>query len=145
MPPKENTAPAATDAVVRDFDHAETVDPHPKTDRLIVVNPVGWQGRYAAALADGRTIVRSSRTPLLDAARRLLELGADPDAIITMRHAGSEIDSLRARIGVAAGLAVREDRGGPEFVRHRPFALDDVRAGTAEDGSASVSLPEAAE
>ncbi len=109
---------------------------------LLIVEPVG-RDRFSARL-DGRLLV-TSRVPFCDAARALMAEGADPDAVITMRHAGSEVDALRARLSIAAGLTVREDRGGPEFVRHRPFALDDVRSGTAADGPASVSLSEAAE
>jgi hypothetical protein len=66
-----------------------------------------------------------SRQPLLDAARELLRLGADPDAILIMRRFGSSTESLRARIGVWALLTVKErDRRGPvlEAWGRHPFS-----------------------
>jgi hypothetical protein len=64
-------------------------------------------GRFMASL-DGRVLVQSSRQPLLDAARVLVGEGHDPGAVVTMRHAGSTTDALRARLGVAARLTVAE-------------------------------------
>src|SRR5262245_24904697 len=91
------------------------------TEILILVEPVG-RGRFSARLADsGRVIVRSSRQPFLDAARRLLDLGYHPTAVLVMRHAGSETDSVTAQIGVTAKLRVKEDRRGPRFVQWEPI------------------------
>ena len=56
----------------------------------------------------GDTLLAMSRTPFFDSARRLLELGADPADRLTMRHRGSDTVSLRARVGVAAALAVNK-------------------------------------
>jgi hypothetical protein len=136
--------PGASDA-----DHSEQNGPSPNTEphvrqQLLIVEPVGRRGKFAARL-DGRLLVRSSRTPFCDAARALLAEGVDSSTILVMRHAGSEVDALRARLGVAARLTVREDRGAPEFVRYRAFALDDVRPGTAVNGSAGTLPAEAAE
>ena len=70
-----------------------------------------------------------SETPLLDGARALLARGiALPNDTIVMRHAGSHVDALRARVGVAAGLAISDPAGGrrialrrwEEFARVRP-------------------------
>jgi len=56
------------------------------------------------------------RQPLLDAARELLRLGADPDAILVIRRFGNSTESLLARIGVWASLTVKErDCRGPVF------------------------------
>jgi len=41
-----------------------------------------------------------------------------------MRHAGSEVESLRGKIGILAKLAVEGRPSGgkpPRFVRHRPM------------------------
>ena len=90
--------------------------------RLIEVTPTS-PGCFSASV-NGDILVISSRQPLLDACRRLLEAGADPNSWVVMRHAGSEVETLRGKIGILAKLAV-EDRpsGGkpPRFVRHRPM------------------------
>jgi hypothetical protein len=115
-------------------------------EQLIVVEPVDRHGRFAARL-DGRVLVNSSRTPFLDAARRLIAEGADPSGIIIMRHRGSDVDALRARLGVAAGLTVEErDSRTPRFVRWKALHLTDGSSRTAEDDAPGTLLPaEAAE
>ena len=92
------------------------------TEILIRVEPVG-RGRFSARLADGgQVIVRSSRQPFLDAARRLIDLGYEPTTVLVMRHAGSDIDCLTAQIGAAAKLRVKEpDRGRLQFVEWEPI------------------------
>ena len=70
-----------------------------------------------------------SETPLLDAARALLARGiAQLDDTIIMRHGGSRVDALRARVGVAAGLAV-EDRpsGAPATSKPRDRPCSSTR------------------
>jgi hypothetical protein len=124
-------------------DHPDSTKPRSE-QHLLIVEPIG-RDRFAARL-DGRLLVRSSRTPLCDAARVLIAEGADPDSIIVMRHAGSSVDSFRARLSVAAALAVEErESRAPRFVRWRPLHVTDGSPGTAADGSAGISLPEAAE
>jgi len=59
----------------------------------IVVTPLRC-GKFAARLGD-RIILKSSRQPLLDAARVLLAEGADPEARIGMRHAGANHVALQ--------------------------------------------------
>ena len=91
------------------------------TEILILVEPVS-RGRFCARLADGgRVIVRSSRQPFLDAARRLLAIGYDQTTLLAMRHVGSDTDCLIAQIGAASTLRVKEDRGGPYFVPWEPI------------------------
>jgi hypothetical protein len=63
----------------------------------------------------GDILLATSRTPFFESARKLLELGADPADLLTMRHAGSLRLSLRARVGTAAKLTVLETNGGPRF------------------------------
>jgi len=87
-------------------------------------------------------LVASSREPLLDGARRLIELGHDPAAGVVMRHAGGEIDALRSTIGAAAQLTVREDRKrGPKLVRYRAFLSADMALPFAPIETAATSSP----
>lgn len=77
--------------------------------------PRGRRGYFDASLGDGRVIVRASRQPFLDAARRLLDLGYDPASVLST-------GGLTAQIGVAAKLRVKEDRNGPRFVPYAPIS-----------------------
>ena len=61
-----------------------------------------------------------SRAPFLAAARALLEKGHAPETEIAMTHAGSDLVALRARLGDAARLTVREDQKGARFAAYRP-------------------------
>ena len=82
--------------------HAIAVSPHMRADGT--KHPNAFEARLAGA------VLCVSETPLLDGARALLARSiAQPDDTIAMRHAGSHVDALRARVGVAAGLAI-EDR-----------------------------------
>jgi len=83
--------------------------------------PLGRRGYFDANLGDGRVLVRASRQPFVDAARRLVDLGYDPATVLVMRHPESDTDCLTAQIGVAAKLRVKEDRNGPRFVLWEPF------------------------
>jgi hypothetical protein len=59
-----------------------------------------------------------SAQPLLDGARALLAAGCDPSAALVMRREGSDLDALRTRVGVAAGLTV--DETNIRFARWKP-------------------------
>lgn len=83
---------------------------------IIIVKPAGTAGAFAAYAA-GVQLCSSSRTPVLDAARVLLSQGVDPGTIVIMRHQGSTVDALRARLGVAARLTVGDDRFGKPKMR----------------------------
>jgi len=84
----------------------------------IIIAPAGGQKQADVFRAfQGEIVLAVSRTPFLDSARKLLELGHDPEEILVMRHQGSETVCLRARIGVAAKLIVNQD--GPRFARWR--------------------------
>src|ERR1700692_4337493 len=68
-------------------------------------------GNYEATLqGEARALVRCSTTPFLDAARALLlERGFAADDVLIMRwHDANGMDSLKARLGLAAGLTVQE-------------------------------------
>ena len=72
---------------------------------------------FDARLAGSDAVLCISETPLLDATRALLAPGmADSDDMIVMRHAGSAVDALRARVWVAAMLTV-EDRPSGQRIR----------------------------
>jgi hypothetical protein len=88
----------------------------------IDVRPADRRGMFTATLA-GRVLC-TSRQPLLDAARALLEEGASPDDMLVMRRENGTI-SLRSRIGVAAGLTVTENcrDGVPRFRSYRAHGL----------------------
>jgi hypothetical protein len=94
---------------------AATIEP-----AVIVVQPVADKaGFFRGRLADGDCVFGPSRTPFCDAARRLLDLGWDGAALLTMRHADGEHEILRAPIRAAARLTVEESAHGPVFRRHR--------------------------
>ncbi|QPF85510.1 hypothetical protein IC762_04030 [Bradyrhizobium genosp. L] len=83
------------------------------------------RGRFEISLPDGSTLP-ASRTPLLSVARYLLSEGANPSAVVEMRHA-SRPDTVAAfgKIGALAKLDVREDQtSGPRFCKWRPPPQD---------------------
>ena len=80
----------------------------------IIITPQG-AGGFMACLGE-RIILKSSRQPLLDAARVLLAEGVQPDAGSSMRHAGATHVALSSTVGKAAKLEVKDDIDGPRFV-----------------------------
>jgi hypothetical protein len=75
------------------------------------------------AFLDGELIV-TSRQPLLNGARALLARGFDPDAMLTMRHAGRAYDSFHPKpLREWARWTITErDRRGLQRIGWRPFA-----------------------
>ncbi len=72
------------------------------TDIIITVRPAaGKAGQQFDAHADGRYLCTST-SPFTAACRILIAQGADPDAVAIMRHAGSNDDALRGRLGAVA-------------------------------------------
>jgi hypothetical protein len=63
----------------------------------------------------GDIVLVTSRNPFFDSARKLLELGAGPNDLLTLRHRGSTTTSLRARVGVAAKLTTTETNARPRY------------------------------
>ena len=101
--------------------HVIVVSPHMRADGTR--HPNAFEARLAGEL------LCVSETPLLDGARALLARGiAHPNDTIAIRHGGSHVDALRARVGTAAGLAISDPAGGrritlrrwEEFARVRP-------------------------
>jgi hypothetical protein len=106
---------------------------------VLTISPVATEGEhrrgevYDVRVGD-RHIVRSHQ-PFLDAARVLLSEGANPATVMVMRRAGSPVDSLVGRIGVAAKLTVDEGEGGtgtPRFRTWKPFSGWDIFAPSDE-------------
>jgi hypothetical protein len=88
---------------------------------ISVVEVAGRGVFNATRNSDGMVLAENSRQPVLDSARALIALGGDPNALLSMRHAGSETESLRAPIGKAAKLTVADNRyGTPKFRRYVP-------------------------
>jgi hypothetical protein len=87
------------------------------TARNVIVHPVGtttW-----AMTVDGEDL-GSSRTPLLAAARILLQRGEAHETELTLQHRGSDVVAMRTTVGVAAGLTVWErDDGHARFETYR--------------------------
>ena len=90
--------------------HVIAVLPHMRPDGTKHAN--AFEARLAG------DVLCVSETPLLDGARALLARGiAQLDDTIIMRHGGSRVDALRARVGVAAGLAVEDRPSGAPGLR----------------------------
>ena len=53
-----------------------------ENQHVIIATPLDQRGHYRVSV-DGRPLIASTRLPLVDAARELVRLGADPDAIIS--------------------------------------------------------------
>lgn len=86
----------------------------------IVISPEG-RGRYSARLGNNR-LCNSSSTPLLTAARVLLNEGVSPNIVITMTHEGASEVAMKATLGKAAKLTVVEnDKEGPRLSKYRPL------------------------
>jgi hypothetical protein len=98
----------------------------PAKIRLVIANlfspgrvgPEHWR----VELEGGGLLLARTRLPLGEGARALLARGADPNALVTMRHGPSGADCFRPiRLGVAAQMTVSEpaDRSA-HFRKWRP-------------------------
>ena len=88
----------------------------------VVLRPKGNNGLYSAE-SSGKVIVKSSWSPICDAARALHALGHGDDSTVVARHQGSDVVSMRGPLWAWRSLTVREDRNGPRLVRWEPFSL----------------------
>jgi hypothetical protein len=109
---------------------------------LILVSPIKTSpGRFQATLGStGALLVSSSRQPFVDAARVLIEKGYDPTVMLMMKHAGSDVIALGARLGKAARLSVEEGVNGPRFVPFRMGPKPCVDAPPVPSGPSPTSL-----
>jgi hypothetical protein len=94
---------------------------------LVVTPYPSSAGKFKARLEGQKQILRASKQPFLDGARALLEQGYDPDNILVMRHAGSDLDSLRGKLGVAATLTVDESNT-PRFRKWKTYSSREGRS-----------------
>jgi len=109
--------------------------------RLVTVSPSGPPD-YFDAVVNGELLVKSSRTPFCDAARALLDRGVDSNSWLILRHAGSETDSLRAKVGIAAKLTVKEpDRGRAHFANWNPLCSSPVASSVRSKRRAATREP----
>jgi hypothetical protein len=107
---------------------------------LIVVVTPACAGRFEARLDGHDRVLCVSRTPFFDAARELLAQGYDRNHLVMLRHAGSDTDSLRAELGRAASLTVKETGYGPQVQPWKPFSTLPVRARSAPYHRAATAL-----
>ena len=110
----------------------------------LVVAPAS-AGRFTARLEiTGELLVTSTRQPLVDGARVLLDRGFDPATPLTMRHKGKAYDSFQPMpIGHWAKWTYKErEKGGMAVGRWMPFAVP--RSGQKSSSEPSVA-PEARE
>jgi hypothetical protein len=92
--------------------------------KVIIASPAG-SGRFDAYI-DGRYVVTSA-SPFIDACRVLVAQGADPDMVVVMRHAGSDVDALRGRLGDVAGVRVHSAPDGRPKLATKPIAAAPYR------------------
>jgi hypothetical protein len=105
---------------------------------IVVATPAQrGAGRFEARLDGHDRVLCVSQTPFFDAARELFAQGYDPNDLLMLRHGGSDTDSLRAKLGTAASLTVKETGSGPQVQPWKPFSTLPVRARNASDDRAS--------
>jgi hypothetical protein len=97
-------------------------------------------GRFEARLDDDNHVLCESRTPFFDAARKLVADGYDRNATLILRHAGSDMDCLKARLGTAASLSVEETDYGPKVRHWKPIPTLAVTPRIASDQQAATTL-----
>jgi hypothetical protein len=91
----------------------------------IVIHSAGCSGPNArevwVAMLDGVELCRHL-APFYAAARALIAAGANPDAMLHMRHRGSNTHSLAGKVGAMAKWTVSDpdNGGGPKAVRYKP-------------------------
>jgi hypothetical protein len=90
-----------------------------------------WAGVFEVKL--GETIICRSRQPFVDGARALLAMGYDPEMVLVMRHATTGTDALKAKLRVAAKLAV--DTSGPHLRRWKAMPPREGYGYSDENGS----------
>src|SRR5262249_28487726 len=104
-----------------------------------IVAPTGIRSRYCAWIGD-RLVVKSSRTPLLDAARVLSGEGVDPATQIVMRRQDKGYDALRSTVRAAAGLGV-EGPDAPQFRKWRPTFVGGLPRSDETEAAATYPQP----
>jgi hypothetical protein len=96
--------------------------PDPTAIKITLRKADRYGNTYDAIDARGSPLVRSTRTPMLDAARELLAMGEDPGRLLEAYHEGEEQWALRARLGMLAKLGVDESSTrDPLFREYHPL------------------------
>jgi hypothetical protein len=112
-----------------------------KASLIVVATPAPYgAGQFEARLDGDDHILCVSRTPLFDAARKLLADGYDSDLSLVLRHKESKIDCLRVKLGTAATLSVEETKYGPKVRRWKPIPALAVTPRIASDGLAAITI-----
>ena len=99
--------------------------------------------RFEARLDNSNRVLCVSRMPFFDAARQLVADGYDPNVPLILRHAGSDMDCLKARLGTAASMSVEETVYGPKLRRWKPIPALAVTPRIASAERAATTLPPA--
>jgi len=73
---------------------------------FIITPALRGAGRFETRLGGDDRVLCVSRTPFLTAARKLVAQGYDPGITLILRHAGSDTDSLRAKLGAHRASSV---------------------------------------
>jgi hypothetical protein len=101
------------------------------TALIVIASPAPLgAGRFEVRLDGHDRVVCVSRTPFFDAARRLLAQGYHPNTLLMLRHAGSDTDSLRDKLGTASSLTVKETAYGPRVEPWKPISTLRYEQGT---------------
>jgi hypothetical protein len=114
----ERTAIAKCDGVCALF------DPN-RLDFAVTIHSAGCSRPNAreiwVVMVDDVEICRDS-APFYAAARALIAAGANPGAMLRMRHRGSNTQSMSGKVGAMAKWTVSDpdNGGGPKVVRYRP-------------------------
>ncbi len=87
----------------------------------------------------GELVVTSRKNPILSMARKLIQVGHDPETLVRFRWASTGTKSFKdAPLRVFAGLTVEEDNRGIRFRRHRPARLWGVAGQESREAPAST-------
>jgi hypothetical protein len=97
----------------------------------IRIHAIDRRGNFATTLG-GKILCARTKTPFLDSARRLIEVGHDPQALLVMFREGKPC--LLGRLGDAASLTVDQER--MRFVRWKAFPSGAVGPPVRETRSA---------
>ncbi len=85
-------------------------------------NDYSTRGQLFDVIFNDELIVKRSHVPFCDAARALIALGHATDNILHGYHKGKDYVALKAIVGKAAALTVRDNaQGTPKFVKFVAF------------------------
>jgi hypothetical protein len=140
--PKHSTGSFGFLPRVSHQDAAGESKPHSFASTLVVIVAPAPRsaGRFEAHLDGDDHVLCVSTTPFLTAARKLVAQGYDLGLTLILRHAGSDTDSLRAKLGTAASLTIKETGYAPQLQPWKPFSTLPVRARSGPGDRAATVL-----